>query len=267
MLDAVEHALEHAARAGYTRWERELPVWKGTALFYGPTPVEEILAWHEAEQSRHALALRQRGVLEAMRGRFDEARALLAAGDAAAEELGQTIWIAVAGMSRREVEALAGNLEGAEAAARESSDLLEELRDTGYRATAVALLAGSLYELGRLEEAERETKLAEELAAPDDRLSHGLWRQVRAKLEARAGRHAEAEALAREAVDVFSATDMLDDHAHSRATLADVLSQAGLNGEAAAELERAVELFEAKGNVVRAARARAALVEIPTTRR
>src|SRR5206468_8195088 len=39
MLEAVERAIDHASRAGYTRWERELPVWWGTALFYGPTPV------------------------------------------------------------------------------------------------------------------------------------------------------------------------------------------------------------------------------------
>ena len=74
MLEAVERGIEHAARAGYTRWERELPVWKGTALLLGPTPVEEVLRWYESEQPRHAIALRQQGILEAMRGRFDEAR-------------------------------------------------------------------------------------------------------------------------------------------------------------------------------------------------
>jgi tetratricopeptide (TPR) repeat protein len=267
MLEAVERAIGHASRAGYTRWERELPVWWGTALFYGPTPVEEVLRWHEAESPRHAIALRQQGVLEAMRGRFDEARALLGAGDAAAEELGQTIWLAVGGMSYFEVETLAGDLEAAAAAARESCKQLKALGDTGYRATAVALAAESLYALGRLDEAARETELAEELAAPDDRLSHGLWRQVRAKLAARAGRHAEAEALAREAVGLFATTDMVNDQAHATASLAEVLRQTGSNGEAATEFERAVELYESKGNVVAAERARAALVEIPAIRR
>jgi tetratricopeptide (TPR) repeat protein len=266
MLGAVERAIEHAARASYTRWERELPVWKGTALFYGPTPVEEVLRWHEAEGPRHALALRQHGVLEARRGRFDEARVLIAAGDAAAEELGQTIWLAVGGMAAWEVEMSAGDVEAAERVVRESCEQLEQLGDTGYRATAVALLAESLYALDRLDEAAREAELAEELASPDDRLSHGLWRQVRAKLTARAGRHAEAEAIAREAVALFAATDMVDDQAHAHAALAEVLSQAGSPGEAA-ELERAVKLFESKGNIVGAERARAALVEIPATPR
>jgi len=265
MLEAVERAVEHAARSSFTRWERELPVWKGTALFYGPTPVDEILRWHEAEQPRHALALRQHGILEAMRGRFDEARALLAAGDVAAEELGQTIWLAVGGMACSDVETLAGDYASAEAAARKSCEELEALGDTGYRATAAALLAEALYALDRHDEAEREAKLAEELAAPDDRLSHGLLRQVLARLAASAGRHAEAEALAREAVELFAATDMVNDQAHAAASLAEVLAQAGSDGEAAAELERAVELYESKGNVVAAERARAALVEIPAT--
>jgi tetratricopeptide (TPR) repeat protein len=170
-------------------------------------------------------------------------------------------------MSYFEVETLAGNLEAAEAAARESCKQLKALGDTGYRATAVALAADSLYALGRLDEAARETELAEELAAPDDRLSHGLWRQVRAKLAARAGRGAEAEALAREAVGLFAATDMVNDQAHAAESLGEVLSQTGSNGEAASQFERAVELYESKGNLVAAGRARAALVEIPATRR
>jgi tetratricopeptide (TPR) repeat protein len=131
----------------------------------------------------------------------------------------------------------------------------------------VALVADSLYALGRFEEAARETQLAEELAAPDDRLSHGLWRQAGAKLAARAGRHAEGEALAREAIELFAATDMVNDQAYAAASLAEVLNQAGSDGEAVTELERAVELFESKGNIVAAERARAALVEIPATRR
>jgi class 3 adenylate cyclase/tetratricopeptide (TPR) repeat protein len=263
MLEAVERAIEHAARASYTRWTRELPVWQGTALMYGPTPVEDVLRWHEQEQPRHAVALRQRGILEAMRGRFDDARSLMAAADAAAGELGQMIWVAVGGMMSWEVETLAGDLTAAERAARRSCGELEELGDTGYRATAVARLADSLYSLGRLEEAERESSLAEELAAPDDRLSQGLWRPVRAKVYAHSGRHAEAEVLAREAVMLFAETDMVDYHAHALSDLAEVLDLRGESEAATEQLEHAVKLFEAKGNVVGAARAKAALVEIP----
>jgi tetratricopeptide (TPR) repeat protein len=256
MREAVERALEHARRAGSTRWERELPVWEGTALFYGPTPVEEVLGWHEREQSQHAIALRQRGVLEAMRGRFDEARGLLAAGDAAAEELGQTIWLAVGGMTAWEVETLAGDEVAAERSVRTSCEQLEELGDTGYRSTATARLAESLYTLGRFAEADEATQVAEGLSGPDDLVSQALWRQVRAKLLARAGRHAEAETLAREAVSQVGQTDMVDSHARALADLGAVLALAGRVDDAERELEQALNLFERKGNVVLAAKAR-----------
>jgi class 3 adenylate cyclase/tetratricopeptide (TPR) repeat protein len=266
MLDAVEHAIEHAQRAGHARWERELPVWKGSAMFYGPAPIEDVLRWHEEEQPTHALAVRQRGVLEAMQGRFDVARTLVAQGDAAAEELGQTIWLAVGGMARWDVESLAGDLDAAERAIRASCERLEELGDTGYRATATAHLAETLYLRGRLDKAEVESLVAEALAAPDDRVSQALWRQVRAKLHARAGRSDDAERVAREAVSLLSDTDMVDYHARAVADLAEVLHAVDRPEEAADQLAVAIELFEAKGNVVRAERARGAQLELPLGR-
>ena len=267
MLEAVEHAIEHAHRARHARWERELPVWKGSALFYGPTPVEDVLRWHERERPTHALAVRQRGVLEAMQGRFELARTLVADGDAAAEELGQTIWLAVGGMAMWDVEMLAGDVAAAEHAVRTSCQRLEELGDTGYRATATAQLAESLYLRDRLDDAERETRLAETLAAPDDRVSQALWRQVRAKLYARAGGLADAERLAREAVALLCETDMVDYHARAVADLAYVLGIVDLPEEASDELAGAIALFDAKGNVVRADRAREAHLELPLGRR
>jgi tetratricopeptide (TPR) repeat protein len=250
MLEAVERALEHARRAGSARWERELPVWQGTALFYGPTPVGDVLHWHEEEQPQHVISLQQHGVLEAMRGRFDRARALLAAGDAVAEELGQTIWLAVAGMAEWEVEMLAGNASAAERCVRTSCRLLEDLGDTGYRSTALGRLAESLYTLGRFDDADRESRGAEELAGPDDLASQALWREVRAKVLARAGRHAEAEQLARDAVALVEPTDMLDSLAHGAADLAEVLALAGRIDDAERELHRAEALYKRKGNTV-----------------
>src|SRR3954470_1891114 len=262
MLEAVDQALAHAGRSGYVRWERELPAWKGAALFYGPTTVEEVLRWHEKERPQHVIALRQQGVLEAMRGRFDEARALLAAGDAAAHELGQTIWVAVGGMTAWEVDMLAGDTSAGERAVRASCRLLEELGDTGYRSTATARLGESLYQLGRFAEAERETELAEQLSGADDLVSQALWRQVRAKLRARAGDRREAERLAYDAVALFEQTDMLDAHAHALTDLAEVLTTAGRVAEARQSLLQALALSERKGNVVLAASARAHLARL-----
>ena len=186
---------------------------------------------------------------------------------AAAEELGQTIWLAVGGMARWDVESLAGDIAAAERAIRTSCELLEQLGDTGYRATATAQLAESLFLRDRLDEAERESQVAETLAAPDDRVSQALWRQVRAKLHARAGRAADAERLAREAVALLGDTDMVDYHARTVADLAEVLRAIDRPDEASKELAGAIELFDAKGNLVRAERARAAQLELPLGRR
>ncbi len=262
MLDAVEHALEHARRAGYVRWERELPVWKGTALFYGPTPVDEVLGWYEDERPQHSMALNERAVLEAMRRRFDEARDLLAEADAAAAEFGETVWRAGGGMATWEVETLAGNVAAAENAARSTYRLLEELGDTGFRPLAAGQLAASLYSLGELDEAERWTQTAEELASSDDVVSQMLWRQIRAKLLARRGRHLEAERLAREAVDISGKTDMLNWHANALTDLGEVYALAGRAEEAQTQLEQALALYERKGNLISAAKARSALTEL-----
>ena len=262
MLDAVDHALDHARRAGYARWERELPVWKGTALFHGPTPVEEVLSWHREQQSQHPIALNDQAVLEAMRGSFDQARALAAAGHASAEALGQTFSLAAEGMIAWEVETLAGDPSAAESSARRSCGLLEQLGDSGVRSLASGQLAESLYELGRLDEARRWTETAEELSANDDVVSQMLWRQVRAKVLAREGKHAEAEPLSLEAVHLADETDMLNRQGHARADLAEVLAEAGQLERAAAEFDQALAHYELKGNLVSAASARRRLVEL-----
>jgi class 3 adenylate cyclase/tetratricopeptide (TPR) repeat protein len=259
MLDAVDRALVHAQRAGYARWERELPGWKSTALFYGATPVDEVLRWHEEHRSRHPIALRDCAVLEAMRGSFDRARALRAEGDASAEELGQTLLVAAGGIAGWEVETLAGNPSAAEAYARRSCELLEQLGDSGMRSLASGQLAESLFELGRLDEAKRWTETAEELSTRDDVSSQMVWRQVRAKVLARQGAHADAERHARNAVSLADQTDMLNWQGRALVDLAEVLAVAGRPEEAADELGRAIALYERKGNLVAAAKARSRL--------
>jgi class 3 adenylate cyclase len=266
MLAAVEHALQHARRAGYVRWERELPVWKGTALFYGPTPVNDVLRWYEQEQPQHSIALNQRAVLEAMRRHFDEARALLAAADAAAAERGEAVWRAGGGMAAWEVETLAGDAKAAEVAARDTCALLEELGDTAFRSLAAGQLAASLYALGRFDEAQVWTQSAEELSSSDDAVSQMLWRQVRAKLLARSRRHADAERLAREAVGLSQATDMLNWQANALRDLAEVYVITGRSDDGRAQLEQALALYEQKGNLVSGAEARSTLAELPEAR-
>ena len=200
-----------------------------------------------------------------MRGSFDEARALTTAADANAEELGQTLLVAVGGMAGWEVETLAGDASAAEAYARRSCELLEQLGDSGMRSLASGQLAESLYELNRLDEAQGWTETAEELSAADDVGSQMLWRQVRAKVLARRGAYAEAERNARDAVSLADSTDMLNWQGRALVDLAEVLALAGRREEAAAELDRAIVLYKRKGNVVADASARSRRARLGAT--
>ena len=83
-----------------------------------------------------------------------------------------------------------------------------------------------------------------------------LWRQVRAKVLARRGEHAEAERLAREAVAISDETDCLNWQGDAYADLAEVLQLSGKADEAKAALEQALDRYERKGNLVMAARMR-----------
>ena len=103
---------------------------------------------------------------------------------------------------------------------------------------------------------------AAELGASDDALTQMLWRQVRAKVLARRGEHAEAELLAREAVAIGEETDMLDAQGDVYADLAEVLLLAAKPDEAAAALEQALARYERKGNLVSTQRAQTRLAEL-----
>jgi tetratricopeptide (TPR) repeat protein len=259
MLDAVLQALAHARSAGSARWEGELPAWLGTAMFYGPTPVDDALHWYEEQRAQHPIALTQQAMLEAMRGNFDAARTLANAADTAALEFGQQLWLASGGMALWQIETLAGEVAAAETAVRRSCELLESLGDVGYRGMAVSQLAASLCTLGRIDEADEFAQNAEALTASDDVAAQMLWRQARARVLARRGDHAEAERLAREAVAIAEGTDMLNFHADALADSAEVGALAGRADEARGQLEEALALYGQKGNLAAAAAARLAL--------
>ena len=71
-----------------------------------------------------------------------------------------------------------------------------------------------------------------------------------------------AERLAREAVAICEATDMLDAQGDVYGDLAKVLSMAGKPDEAAAALEQALGCYERKGNLVSTQRTRTRLTEV-----
>jgi tetratricopeptide (TPR) repeat protein len=212
------------------------------------------------------MALNERAVLEAMRGRVAEARSLLAAAEAAATEREETIWRAGGWMASWEVETLAGDAAAAETAARRTCNFLEELGETAFRSLAAAQLASSLYKLGRFDSAERWTQTAEELASSDDVTPNMLWRQIRAKLLARNRRFDEAERLARDAVGLGEETDMLNWRGHALSDLAEVYVLAGRREDGVEQLEQALALYERKGNLASAGNVESMLAELRQNR-
>jgi class 3 adenylate cyclase/tetratricopeptide (TPR) repeat protein len=264
-LEAYERAAAHAQQAGMPH---QLVGPRGTARVYGTTPVSELLAWvdeQEAQGVRHLFLRRYRGTALAMLGRFDEARVSLAELRAElADRGGGTALASTTGHSAVDVELLAGDPAAAAELGERGCRLFEELGEQSYLSTAAGKLAQALYALDRLEEADAWAGRAAELGASDDAITQMLSGQVRAKVLARRGEHAEAERLAREAVALAGQTDYLNAQGDAYADLAEVLSLAGRPQEAAEAREQALARFERKGNIVMAGRMRDRLVSLKT---
>ena len=79
---------------------------------------------------------------------------------------------------------------------------------------------------------------------------------MRAKVCASRGSLADAERLAREAIDIAARTGFLEMHADALLALADTLGSANRPKEARASVEEAIALYARKGNLVAAERAR-----------
>jgi class 3 adenylate cyclase/tetratricopeptide (TPR) repeat protein len=262
-LEAFERAAAHAQRAGLPH---ELLVWRAAGAFHGTTPVTELLIWLDEQQARgvrDTYLLGFRGRALAMLGHFDEARTILADSRAAQAERGGGIQLGLTtGMASVDVELLADDPAAAVEFGAEGCRLLDELGAKGFQSTAAGMLAQALYALDRLEEADAWAGRAAELGSSDDAITQMLWRQVRSKVVARRGEHAESEHLAREAVAICDETDMLDAQGAVYADLAEVFLLAGKPDEATASLEQAIERYERKGNLVSTARAQARLAEL-----
>ena len=268
----LEQAASYARQVGDRAQEAESLQYALMATLWGPTTVddalkrlEDIRAGAEPNRRLEVTLLRTRAQLEAMHGRFDAARDLIAQAKALAKELGLEIILA-AGVAHQAgyVELLAGDAAAAERVLRPACEALEQMGDWGHFATLAPKLADALFLQGeRDEDALRLTELAERSATPGVADEDIGWRRVRAKLLARRGELEEAERLAREAAARAALTDLLDDHAQVLADLAEVLRLGGRRKESAKAIDEAIHLYERKGNVVAAETLRALLAEPP----
>src|SRR5262249_1086111 len=261
----LDGALAAGRRGGDRRRANAVLVGAPLAALWGPSPVARasgrcldvvrVLRITQGAPAVEAVALRCQAVLEALRGRTDAARRMIAAARRTVEELGITPQLL-------EVEFFAGYIEllegDPEAAARCLSVAYRGLREHGLgmdAARAAALLARARLAQGDAIGSEG-LSLESEALAGDDLNAAIAWRGVRAEALARRGEHAAAIELARAAVEIASATDALLQHANARRALAAALRAAGRHAEADAEDARAIELWEAKGATLLVERAR-----------
>jgi DNA-binding SARP family transcriptional activator/tetratricopeptide (TPR) repeat protein len=257
---AFEHALEHYRRAGWPIGVCAAEL--AGALYFGPRSVNEGLARAAALLSEDIGLLGETNVevwvagLESLRGRFDEARQLVAQARGTYEELGLTLASAttcghVGGM----VELLAGDAEAAEHVFRESCETLERHERWAFLATRAAELAEALYAQGAFAEAERWADVARRHTSEGDISAQFPWRAVLAKVLAQQGAVDDAEALGREAVVFSERTDAINQRGYVLLSLAEVLKIAGRTEDASKCADSAAALFARKGNVMSAARA------------
>ena len=222
---------------------------RGMASVWGPLPADEALQLLEqlfAEGMSAPGAELAAARLLASMGRVSDARAWVARGSERLSELGDRIMLSLAD-------------EVAAAIALQSGDVAEALRalqrsyadkvatgDRGYASTTAAALAEAYLESEDLAHAWEYGAIARETSARDDIASQAGGRQIQARVLSARGEHAEAEALAREAVAILERTDYLTFHGEALVHLARVLYAAGKADEAVAAARAAMELYERK---------------------
>jgi class 3 adenylate cyclase/tetratricopeptide (TPR) repeat protein len=265
-IEDLERAAHHARNAGDRLQEIQSLNYVMLAAVNGPAPV--VLALERVEQMRGRVEddrrlkvtiMRCQAILEAMRGNFDVARELIAAGMALTGELGLEVAAAGVGFAAADVELLAGRPAAAERALRPAVEALERMGNQGHVATMAPVLADVLFAQGRGEEAAPVIELATRWTLADDVDAQIGWRRSQAKLLAQRGDFENAGRLAREAIELAERTDFLDLHARALEDLAEILCLAGSSQAALAKLEDATRLHEQKGNLVSAARTRTRL--------
>jgi tetratricopeptide (TPR) repeat protein len=237
--------------------------------YFGSEPAEETLARVPRALAAladspigEALILRVRGALLGMLGRPEASSADLERSQRTFDELGGTF----RGIMSSQISGEAARRRGDHAEAARiflaAHEYFTAVGETGFNSTLAALLAETLFELGRIDEAEEMTERSRAMSNEDDFASQAEWRIAMALIESSRGHHEEAEALARAAIGFTEPTDYLPMMAESYETLGRVLAAAGRTHEAREAFDASLERFERKGDLVSSARVRDRLASL-----
>jgi tetratricopeptide (TPR) repeat protein len=259
--DAAERSIAHARLAGNDRLVSKVGGIFASNALMGTTPVREAIAQCEqlladglSDRQVECKVMCELAQLRAMNGELEVARALYRRGRALLLDLGQGVYAASTGIDLALTELHGGDLALAEREVRADLDFLARMGETYFLSTIAALLAHIVREQGRDEEALALLRTAEEAASEDDVDSQSLVRAIRAPILARAGELAQAEEVARAAVEMLRETEAPNLKADALFELASVLGIAGRTAEAKQAVEEAIALYAEKGNVANVAR-------------
>ncbi len=228
--------------------------------------VVRILRMTPGNRHVEVIALRCQAVLEAMRGRVDAAREILAGARATLEELGLSLELYETQVHAGIVELLAGE----PAAVEQMQAALQGFESLGADAAAAlaaALLAHAL--VARREQGDAEAALAHvafaERHGGGDLRAAIIAASAQGEALAQTGEIVAAVASARRAVELVEPTDALADKADALMALARVLLASGDRDGARDAAQAAHDAYEAKGHTVGIERAAALSGEAVST--
>ena len=243
---------------------REVALQITTGAYFGPLPVEEALQaveragqFQKESLATEAIMFRAGGGLLTMAGRSEEADAAFDRALHLFGELGEPFRGTLSRQVDGEALMLRGMYEEAERLFRFMIEPLDAMGETGFNSTVRGLLARTLCDLERFEEADAVASRSRELAAEDDFASQAYWRMARARVLAHRAEFDEAIRLADEVIAINDRTDYLAGQGDGWEVRGLVLEAAGRGDEARQAYEEAIDRYERKGNIVAAARVRA----------
>lgn len=265
--EAGERMLECARRAGSKPLIGEAMRSIGSTIALGGAPVGEGIARVRAliaeagDAVTRARLMNCLATLEAKRGRFDDARTLLAEARAVLSpaELAQVEDYLV--FNGAHIETMAGNMHRAEELARQGCRDYESRGWVRYLSSEMMFLVDALIAQGRLEEASTYLEQARPYAAPDDVDAQYRQARSRARLELARGNFDAAEASARTSITFAQRDEVADEHAQCLLVLAEVLRATAREDEARNVTADALRLAEERGHEVLAQHARELLGE------
>jgi hypothetical protein len=223
------------------------------SAYFGPAPAEEVLALLE----RFALTMpdtplsraryhQVRTAPLAMLDRAEESRESARVADALWAELGDDRLRVAAGQMRGEAERYLDRPDLAVISFRDGMERLDRLGEIGFNSTMTALLATSLCDLGRFDEAEPLGEKSRAMTSEDDVASQNAWRLVASRIAIARGEPERGMVLAEEAYAYMEPTDYLAWVAESHERLGEAALANGDVERARAELTLARDGYAEK---------------------